>query len=58
MISFRSDVIAKEARLLLLEVTLALLAKLYIDLVEGGSGLNEQGPAGSSVSSLKWITLM
>jgi hypothetical protein len=42
MISFHSDAIAKEARLFLLEVTVALLAKLYIDLVEGGSRLSEQ----------------
>jgi hypothetical protein len=35
-----------------------LLAKLYIDLVEGGSGLNEQGPAVSSVSALKQIILI
>jgi hypothetical protein len=58
VISFRSDAIAKEARLFLVEVTLALFAKLDIDLVEGGSGLNEQGPAGSSVSPLKRITLI
>jgi hypothetical protein len=58
IISFRSNTIAKDARLFLPKVTLAVLAKLYIDLVEGGSGLNEQGPAGSSVSPLKRITLI
>jgi hypothetical protein len=58
MISFLSDAIAKEIPLFLLEVTFALLGKLYIDLVEDGSGLNEQGPAGSPVSPLKRITLI
>jgi hypothetical protein len=58
MICFRSAGIAKVTRVFLLEITLGLFCKLYVDCTEGGHGLNEQGKAGIRVLPLKRITLL
>jgi hypothetical protein len=58
MIAFRSDAISKSTRIFLLELTLALFAKLYADLLQEGHGLKEQGTAGDRVCPLKRITLI
>jgi hypothetical protein len=57
MVSFGSDIIAKETRRFLLELTLPFLLFFYVDETERHSPLNEQGPAGSGVLLLKRNTL-
>jgi hypothetical protein len=57
MISFGSDIIAKESRQFLLELALHLLMFFYLDETESAPYLNEQGAAISKVMPLKMIAL-
>jgi hypothetical protein len=57
MVSFGSDILAKETRRFLLESTLHLLLFFHVDETERHSPLTEQGPARSGVLPLKQNTL-
>jgi hypothetical protein len=57
MMSLSSDIIAKETRRFLLELTLHFLLFFYTDQTERPCDWNEQRPAGSNVVPFKSITL-